>query len=124
MKKRSTFISLIILLLCFLAPIHLSAGIDSDLAGHWEGIIDIPGTKLDIDVDFNQKADGVWEGDISIPAQKAKDLPLINISFQENQAVFTISGVPGEPVCKGSISDDGRTLSGDFTQGGQTFLSL
>jgi len=91
------------------------------LEGHWEGSIDIPGMKLEVDIDFRAKKDGSWEGDISIPAQKAKDLPLANISVAGEDVSFVISGVPGDPTFKGTFSADGTKITGDFTQNEQTF---
>jgi CubicO group peptidase (beta-lactamase class C family) len=77
--------------------------------------------KLEIDLDFIQNSDGSWKGDISIPAQKAIDLPLDNISFDGHQVSFEISGVPGKPTFKGTLSEDGQVITGDFTQAGKTF---
>jgi len=91
------------------------------LAGHWHGTIEIPGMKLEVNLDFSFKPDGSWAGDISIPAQKAKDLPLSNISMSGKEVSFAIAGVPGNPTFKGIISDDGTKITGDFSQSGKTF---
>ena len=92
-----------------------------DLAGHWEGAIDVPGTKLEVDLDFVKQADGSWKGDISIPVQGAKDLPLAGIKAEGADVVFAISGIPGEPTFKGQMSADGAKITGKFSQGGGTF---
>jgi len=91
------------------------------LAGHWHGTIEIPGMKLEVNLDFSFKPDGSWAGDITIPAQKAKDLPLSNISMSGKEVSFAIAGVPGNPTFKGIISDDGTKITGDFSQSGKTF---
>jgi CubicO group peptidase (beta-lactamase class C family) len=39
----------------------------------------------------------------------------------ENQVSFVISGVPGDPTFKGTLSEDGTKITGDFTQNKQTF---
>jgi CubicO group peptidase (beta-lactamase class C family) len=98
-----------------------AAAEEPSLAGHWIGEVDIPGTKLGFDIDLIQKPDGTWSGDISIPAQDAKDLPLGNIIAKGKDVSFEISGVPGSPTFKGTLSDDGQKISGQFTQGGQAF---
>jgi len=90
------------------------------LTGHWEGSIDIPGQKMEINVDFALK-DNAWTGDISIPIQQAQDLPLIKIALDGNKATFVIDGVPGEPTFKGEISADGKKMTGTFTQSGMGF---
>ena len=92
-----------------------------DPAGHWEGAIELPGTKLEVDVDLAKRADGTWTGDITIPAQGAKDLPLGAIKVEGADVSFAIAGVPGDPVFKGQMSADGAKIAGRFAQGGQTF---
>ncbi len=120
MKKTQRYF-IIFLALVFIFP-YIWGAIDiSTLEGHWEGSIDIPGMTLDINIDFSQKEDSSWEGDISIPLQKAKDLPLINISLEGKDVSFVISEVPGNPTFKGILSDDGTKITGDFTQNKQTF---
>ncbi len=121
MVKKSTRFFILFCIVLLLLPIYLHSQEVLSIAGHWEGTIDVPGTKLEILIDFSQKPDSSWEGKISIPAQNAKNLPLNNISFVDKEMSFAIAGVPGEPTFKGIISDDGAKISGDFTQGGQTF---
>lgn len=90
--------------------------------GHWEGAIQIPGAELKINLDFRPKGDG-WEGDISIPIQKIQDFALANISLKDGTVGFELpnqSGITGSPTFKGTLSDDGKRISGDFTQSGQT----
>jgi len=119
MKRHSSLI-----LALFLAAVLLMPGsVFSDepsIAGHWEGSIDVPTMKLEVDVDLIQK-NGTWTGDISIPVQNAKDLPLGDIAVEGMEVTFAISGVPGDPTFKGQVSADGKKITGDFTQGGQTF---
>ena len=92
----------------------------ADLEGHWEGSIELPGQALEISVDLAPAADG-WEGSIDIPAQGTKDLPLEGFAVDGSEVTFAISGVPGEPTFSGTLSDDGSTLAGELTQGGQSF---
>jgi CubicO group peptidase (beta-lactamase class C family) len=116
-KNLFLFLVLIVIFIPQISP----ANQNPSLAGHWEGSIDIPAMKLEILIDFDKKEDGSWDGKISIPAQKAKDLPLGSITLSENDVAFEITGVPGDPAFKGSLSDDGTQITGEFTQSGQTF---
>ena len=88
--------------------------------GHWTGTIDVPGQQLNVEVDLDKTANG-WIGSISIPAQNAAGLPLDAISVANGKCSFRIKGAPGEPTFNGTLSADGKTLPGDFTQGGATF---
>ena len=113
--------ALVLLGLLILAPGFAQAAPAQDLAGHWEGTIDLPGAKLAVDLDFSRQSDGTWKGDISIPAQGAKDLPLAGIEAEGPDVAFAISGVPGDPTFKGRLSPDGSAIAGQFSQGGGTF---
>lgn len=89
--------------------------------GHWDGAIDIPGAKLQFDVDLDQSEGGAWSGDISIPAQGAKDLLLSGLKVEADKVSFAIPGIPGNPSFAGTLAADGTSISGTFTQGGQSF---
>ena len=89
-------------------------------AAHWEGAIQTPGAALQVTVDLAME-DDAWKGAIDIPAQGAQDLPLAGIAVNGDSVRFSIQNVPGNPTFSGTLSADGAVLSGDFTQGGQTF---
>jgi len=88
-------------------------------SGHWEGAIQIPGQELKIEIDLQKSADK-WEGTIAIPAQNLKGFPLSGISVKADAIGFAMKGVPGDPMFKGTLSKDSKTISGDFSQGGGT----
>src|SRR5262245_1260045 len=98
-----------------------AAAQDRKAAGVWDGAISTPGVELRVIVSLQQKDDRNWAGAIDIPMQGAKGLPLSNITIDGASVSFSISGVPGNPTFTGKISEDGNTISGDFTQGFGTF---
>jgi hypothetical protein len=77
--------------------------------------------ELKVLIDLALDAGGKWIGDIDIPAQRVTDMPLKSISVSGRAVGFELSMGPGEPAFQGKLSEDGGTLSGDFTQGGNTF---
>ncbi len=87
-------------------------------AGHWEGAIKTPGPELGIQIDLAKDDKGAWMGAINIPAQHLKGFPLSNISVDGRLVKFAMQGVPGDPVFDGKLSEDGKTMEGGFTQGG------
>ena len=113
----------------FATPLLLAALIGSSSAllaqpaaspsGHWEGTLQVPGQELKIEIDLASTA-GKWEGTIAIPAQNLKGFPLSAITVQGDSVSFALNGIPGSPQFKGTVSKDGRSLSGDFSQGGGT----
>jgi len=121
LKNRIKGLILIFIISFLFIPSNLAASEESPFGGHWTGTIELPGTKLEFDIDFTKKPDGTWQGDISIPAQNAKNLPLSGLVLKGGEVSFIIADVPGEPAFKGTLSPDGATISGDFTQNTQTF---
>lgn len=91
-----------------------------DYSGDWQGEIRLPGQPLSVTIHLKQ-ADGSWSGTIDIPQQKAKDLTLSDFTVADGVISFKIKGVPGEPTFKGSLDAQGASLSGKFSQGGQSF---
>jgi pimeloyl-ACP methyl ester carboxylesterase len=90
--------------------------------GVWEGSISTPGAGLRVIVTLQQKDDRSWSGAIDIPMQNAKAIPLIKIAIDGASVAFSLPGAPGDPTFTGKLSDDGATISGDFTQGPGKFL--
>ena len=90
-----------------------------DPAGHWEGAISLPDMDMKVEIDL-AKASGNWKGTIGIPQQSVKGFPLGDITVAGTTVSWAMKGVPGEPRMKGTISADGKSIAGDFTQGGGT----
>jgi len=88
-------------------------------AGHWEGTIQVPGQELGIQVDLAAR-DNTWGGQITIPAQHIKALPLTGVTVDANAVTFGMKSIPGDPVFKGTVAKDSKTISGEFSQSGAT----
>ena len=86
--------------------------------GHWEGSIAVPAQPLMITVDLAAKEAQRWVGTITIPAQNLKAFPLSDITVTGNAVAFAMKGVPGDPRFAGTLSADGKSISGDLSQGG------
>lgn len=93
----------------------------SALAGRWDGAIDIPDISMEISVEFSLSEEGAWKGSISIPSQGVQDLPLSDIVIEGHDVAFAIPGIPGDPVFAGTISGDGKEITGTFSQSGMSF---
>jgi len=97
-----------------------AANASPDPSGHWEGAITLPSAALAIQVDLLH-ANDAWQGTIDIPAQGTHDFALNPVAVNGNLVVFAMPGVAGGPAFSGRLSDDAKTINGDFTQGGQKF---
>ena len=102
----------------FVAALLLGGALAQDaLLGDWGGAIGPDSLNLGVTVHFTQGSDGL-SGTIDIPAQGAQGLELAIADASDEGARFTIQGVPGDATFDGSLSGD--TLSGTFSQSGQT----
>ena len=102
------------------APLTAQAPAAPPFAGHWTGSIQLPTAELAFEVNLAQTGDA-WTGTISIPAQNARDLPLQRVTARGDSISFAIQGIPGDPTFRGVRAANGASVSGEFTQGGQTF---
>jgi CubicO group peptidase (beta-lactamase class C family) len=107
------------LFLLFVFIIPLTAG--EEVSGIWKGSLSLPGTALEFTIVLSIDDQKEIRGSIDIPAQGAKDLPLFDLALNLPDISFKIQDVPGDPTFNGKLSDDGKTISGTFSQGGQTF---
>jgi len=111
--------------LCVLLALSLyalsTAAQNRTAAGTWDGTIATPGVELRVIVSLQQKEDRTWSGTVDIPMQGAKALSLTNITVEGASVSFSITGVPGNPTFKGTLAEDGGTITGDFTQGPAKF---
>ncbi len=94
-------------------------GTDS-IAGHWEGDIQLPSTRLGIRVDLERAAAGVWSGTIDIPVQGLRGFQLGAVVVEGGSVQFGMPGIPGEPQFRGACDPEHRRITGQFTQGGRT----
>jgi CubicO group peptidase (beta-lactamase class C family) len=114
---RPGFLIALVMAACALVwPVALSA--QTGLEGHWEGAIELPGTALQIRIDF-KSAGAAWQANIDIPQQGAQGVPLQAVRFAAPQVHFELPAGPGLAVFDGKL--DGDKVSGNFSQAGQTY---
>jgi hypothetical protein len=120
MIRRFTLLLLLSLLVAVPAYARQAA---TPPTGQWIGTLPA-GPGLEMEINLAQKG-GQWHGTVSIPQQNAKGVPLGDVTVKGKAVSFAIKGAPGDPRFSGTLSDDGKTISGNFTQGGGTLpLSL
>ena len=93
-----------------------------DLAGRWDGTIELPDSPLEVIVKLQQaksQQNEGWRGTIDIPAQNNTGVPLQNIQVEGKTVKFAVVDIPGEPTFDGSLSGD--AIEGTFSQSGQSF---
>lgn len=92
----------------------------NDMRGHWTGSIDVPQVgPVGLEFDLDKTASG-WIGSASVPLQGASGIPLDAVTFADGKGSFKLKGAPGDPTYTGTLSADGKTLDGTWTQQGQS----
>jgi hypothetical protein len=112
MKTYVAILAGLMLLLPSLAPAAVNP------AGLWEGTVKTP--NGDLGFVFNLHLDGdKWTAEMDVPAQGVSGLPLDKVKVDGSAISFSISA-PGDPQFAGKLSEDGKTISGNFSQGGSS----
>ena len=105
------------ILLAVLACALSAVAQNQTAAGAWTGGISTPAGELSVIVNLQQREDHSWTGTIDIPTQGAKGVALTNLTVDGTSISFSITGAPGNPTFTGTLANDGRTITGNFTQG-------
>ena len=86
-------------------------------SGHWVGALEA-GQTIGVEVDLATKSGGAWYGTFTVPSQGTRGVPLADLVVKGNAISFAIKGAPGDPNYSGTLSADGKTITGTFSQGG------
>jgi hypothetical protein len=87
------------------------------IAGTWTGGIASPYGSLRLVVYFKKMASGRASGTMDSTEQGLKDIPLSAITLKEGKVRFDARGLTAS--YQGTLSADGRVISGEWTQGAQ-----
>jgi pimeloyl-ACP methyl ester carboxylesterase len=90
-------------------------------AGHWDGAIEIPSGKLQLHIKLRNENEQQWTGTIDIPVQGMRGYQLAGVQVTNEGVAFSLPNIPGDPRFDGKLAPDGKTIEGDFHQGGQRF---
>lgn len=110
------------------APVTASSSTTSDSLSssaavgqpeHWSGFVTVAGQHLSIACNFVAQSDDSIAGTITIPQQGAVNVPISDIKIVDHEISFVIVSVPGAPMFRGTISEDGERINGIYSQSGQ-----
>lgn len=116
MKRPVAIISLVLFVL---ASSAVTGYAGQGIEGVWEGTIEVQGTSLGVTVKVTKESDGTLTATIDIPDQGAMDVPLDNVSFEDNTFSFELTAAQGS--YEGKLKESGDTIEGEWSQGGMSF---
>lgn len=108
----------IALLTLVLAAVSAPAQAAVDPSGHWEGTIQAPQMETAIEIDLARNGAGVLIGTFGQPGERLTGLPLSDIALDGTSIRFQIKGKAGERAFDGTLSADGKSITGTFTMQG------
>jgi hypothetical protein len=111
---------LLVTALCFAPAPWLFAQGAIDPSGHWEGTIQMPNLAVNVEIDLAKNRNGEIAGTFSQPAQGVKGLPLSTVAIESRSVRFVVKGGPEPATFEGTLSDDGKSLSGTIGQAGDS----
>ena len=119
MRIRHTPICILVLAmaLALYPPSQVAAQEDEATIGSWEGKLDAPGEgQLTVVFHVARGEDGDLTGTFDSPDQTAAGFALSSVTFEDGTLTMVVSGIPGPPSFSGTLSGDGKVLSGAFVQ--------
>ena len=81
---------------------------------------DAPNMAIKVEVDLAKNSKGELAGTFGQPAQQVKGLPLSTVAVEGRSVRFVVKGGPEPATFQGTLSPDGKSISGDAAQGGHT----
>ena len=91
----------------------------TDIRGYWKGEIEAgPGMKVTAALNVGRIPDGTFRASLDLLDQGAKDIPATSVGTTNQSAIFEWKGF--RAVFDSKLSEDGKTLSGGWVQGGKT----
>lgn len=105
-----------VLLVAYVAPAKAEDKPAPDIAGTWQGTLDLTVAKLRLVLEFKKKEGGGFTGTMDSPDQGAFDIPIDEVTVEEKTVKFTLKMLGGS--YEGKLSNDGKQIDGKWKQGG------
>ena len=89
-------------------------------AGHWEGTVQIPNMELKIEIDLAKNSKGELGGTFGSAPQNVKGFPLSTVAVEGRSVRLVLKAGKEVSTFVGVLSADGKSISGDASQGGES----
>ena len=89
-------------------------------AGHWEGTVQVPNMELKIEIDLAKNSKGELAGTFGSAPQNLKGLPLSSVAVEGRTVRLVLKAGKEVNTFVGVLSADGKSISGDASQGAES----
>ena len=106
----------LVILAALLASASAVRAQEAGPVGDWSGVLDTPQGKLTVIFHITEAEDGTLSATLDSPDQNATGIPSSGTTFEDGELSIDVATVAGGFV--GTMSDDGTTIEGTWSQGG------
>lgn len=97
----------------------LTLSAQEGIVGDWSGVINSPQQgDIEMIVHVTAAEDGTLSATLDVPSQGGFGVPLEDVSFADGVFSYGLSAVAGS--YEGTMSEDGETITGTWSQGGMS----
>lgn len=115
-KKSAVIIAALVTLLFTAIALPYS---NETIGGIWQGTLKAGAIELRIVFKISQGPEGILTATMDSPDQRAKDIPVDEVIFENGNLRLEIKVAMG--VFEGKLTDDNLSIEGEWKQGGQSF---
>lgn len=91
-----------------------------DIAGDWQGALSAEGQTLRLVLHFTKAADNTLKATIdSLDQPGANGIPVASVTLKDSRLNLDVAVI--HAIYEAKVSSDAKTISGTWSQGGQTF---
>jgi len=90
----------------------------SDIEGIWQGVLKTSGIELRIVFKISKKLDGTLTATLDSPDQGAKDIPVYEVTLENDSLRIDVKAVHG--IYEGKVAADELTIDGKWKQSGMS----
>jgi uncharacterized protein len=112
MIMRSVFF----VICCFLFSVPAYS---QDIAGNWEGALEVQGTELPLVFHINKDSTGKYSATFDSPLQNAFNMPCSDVILKGDSVILLMQMVSGRYA--GLLNEGMNILTGEWSQSGQVF---
>lgn len=105
----------------FIALLMITGMAQAQLAGDWEGVLEVNGMQLPLVLHLQQTDEGT-SGSLDSPAQGATGMPMSRLEMTDDHLLFELSDIGVHYEGRLDVASD--TITGKFIQGGVFDLSF
>ena len=89
--------------------------------GQWEGCIEFTSAQPKIILNIDTDEDGSLCGKVNLPNQNEKDMPVTNLTVEDNVICFDLVNGKACARFEGTFTAETQTIQGDFIQAGHKY---